>query len=125
MLSSNEKFKNKMHGYNMYLINFRFLNCPKISLNISNDYPKWLKFELGDHLVLCNAISKTQKNGLEPCGYPILCNTINRGQLFGLELGGHMVLCNAINKGQLYGLKSCGHLIVCITFNKGQLFGLK
>ncbi len=114
-----------MHGYSMYLINFRFLSCPKITINISNNYLKWLKFELGDHLVLCNAINKTQKNGLEPCGHPNLCNAISRGQLFGLELGGHMVLCNAINEGQLFGLKSCGHLILCITINRGQLFGLK
>jgi hypothetical protein len=105
----------------MYLINFRFLNHPKITINISNNDPKWLKFELGD-LLLCNAINKTHKIGLEPCGHPILCNA---GQLFGLKLGGHMVLCNEINKGQLFGLKSCHHLILCNTINKSPLFELK
>ncbi len=105
----------------MYLINFRFSNCPKITINISNNDPKWLKFEPGDYLVLCNAINNTQKNELEPHGHPILCNAINRGQLFGLELGGNMVLYNAINKGQLFGLKSGGHLVLCNAINKEKM----
>lgn len=70
MLPSNEKFKNKMQGYNMYLINFLFSNCPKITINISNNDPKWFKFELGDHLVLCNAIKKTQKNWIRTAWPP-------------------------------------------------------
>jgi hypothetical protein len=125
MLPSNEKFKNKMHGYNMYLINFGFFNCPKITINISNNYTKWLKFEPGDHLALCNAINKTQI-GLEPRSHPILCNmvlcnAINKSQLFGLKSCDHPVLCNAINKGQLFGLKSGGHPVLCNAINKEQM----
>jgi hypothetical protein len=91
----------------MSLVNFRFLNYPKIIINnfdISNNYLKSLKFDLGGHTVLCNKI--------------------NEGKLFGLKLSVHLILSNKINKGQLFGLKSNVHLILCNKINKNQLFGL-
>jgi hypothetical protein len=49
------------------------------NFDISNNYPKWLKFALSG-------------------------NEINEGKLFGLKLNVHLILSNKINKGQLFGL---------------------